>query len=143
MTGARFRVRGSPTLIFSPAAMLNDLFNAVPHRRIMAARASRFRTVSNALVEQRGAARHRVVIDRATVRHHGDEPTEAVLCDLSIYGCRLSSVAPHEIGERVWLRLGGGLPIAATVVWSADDLVGCRFDTAIATAVVRALKLAG
>lgn len=107
----------------------------------MATRMSQFRRVEPASVDQRRAERHRVTIDRATMRKHGEVPVEAVLHDLSIYGCRLATEAEHGPETRLWLRLTGSLPIAATVVWSADGFLGCRFDAPIERALVRQLTL--
>lgn len=107
----------------------------------MATRVSQFRTVTPALVEQRRAPRFRVTVTRASVARHGEEPIEAVLHDLSIYGCRLESDAGFDAGERLWLCLDGNGPIAACAVWNKDDYVGCRFDQAIGRALVRDLTL--
>jgi hypothetical protein len=90
----------------------------------------------------RRAMRLAVVVDRATVRRHGETPVEAALVDLSVYGCRLETVADLEEDARVWIRLDGALPVAATVVWQADGRAGCRFDTPIPTALFRTLTRA-
>ena len=63
------------------------------------------------------------------------------LCDLSPFGCRIESEGAHAAGDRVWLRLAGGLPIAATVVWSDGGRTGCRFDEGLPRETVRALTL--
>jgi hypothetical protein len=105
----------------------------------MATRLSQYRSVDE-LAEQRAAQRHRVFITRTTVRRLGATAIEGRLCDLSIYGCRISG-EEQPAGERVYLRLAGGVPIAATVIWSEGGLMGCRFDTPIARATVRALTL--
>ena len=107
----------------------------------MASRASRYLSPEPARLEQREAPRVAVAIDGATVRRHADRAVPATLRDLSAYGCRVASADGHAAGDRVWIRLAGGLPIAATVVWSADGLTGCRFDAALARATLRALTL--
>ncbi|MEO5865867.1 MAG: PilZ domain-containing protein [Sphingomonas sp.] len=107
----------------------------------MAARLSRYRTAAPALLERRAESRHCVTVKRASVRRHGTSTVDAELHDLSIYGCRLASPGDHDEGERVWLRLAGGMPIAAAIVWNRDGFVGCRFDAPIARATVRALTL--
>lgn len=107
----------------------------------MAAHASRYRAVEPALLERRRSFRHPVLVTPATIRGHGEHPVTAALDDLSVYGCRLSTPAEHLPGERVWLRLSGGLPVAATVVWAAGGLAGCRFDVALERELVRALTL--
>ena len=61
--------------------------------------------------------------------------------DLSTFGCRIETTGDHVAGERVWLRLSGGLPVAATVVWAAGGLAGCRFDDPLPRELVRALAL--
>ncbi|ATY32187.1 PilZ domain-containing protein [Sphingomonas psychrotolerans] len=107
----------------------------------MATRLSQYRTVSPALVEQRSAPRHRILVSRATVRKQGNAAVEATLGDLSVYGCRLACASEHPEGERLWLRLQGGLPIAATVVWNDGDNIGCRFDAPIERSLMRSLTL--
>ncbi len=107
----------------------------------MATKFSQYRTVAPALVEHRAAERHRCVVTRATVRKKGNAPVEAMLHDLSIYGCRLACRAAYERGERLWLQFRDELPIAATVVWNDDAHIGCRFDAPIERNLVRALTL--
>lgn len=107
----------------------------------MATRLSQYRTVGPALVEQRSEPRHRILVSRATVRKQGDAPIEATLRDLSVYGCRLACASEHPEGERLWLRLQGNLPVAATVVWNDGDHIGCRFDAPIERSLMRSLTL--
>lgn len=104
----------------------------------MATRLTQYRAVTPARVEQRSAPRHRVVLTHALL---DNSPAEALLHDLSVYGCRLACTAPHAAGERLWVRIGAALPIAATVVWNDDDQLGCRFDAPIARSLVRSLTL--
>ncbi|WP_375390980.1 PilZ domain-containing protein [uncultured Sphingomonas sp.] len=96
-----------------------------------------------ALVEQRRAERHEVNVTRATARGHGEPPAAAALVDLSIYGCRLLVAEASEPGARLWLRLDGGWPIAATVVWADAGRIGCRFDAPIANATMRRFTRGG
>ncbi|MEG3086529.1 PilZ domain-containing protein [Sphingomonas sp. PB4P5] len=105
----------------------------------MASRATQFRKVLPALVENRAAPRHRVTISTASVRRHGDPPSDAELCDLSVYGCRVRSPDMHAVDERLWVRFPGGNPIAATVVWTREGFTACRFDAPIERAQVRAM----
>lgn len=107
----------------------------------MATRLSQFRTVGPALVEQRSEPRHRILVTRATVRKQGDSATEAILRDLSVYGCRLACTSEHGEGERVWLRLKESLPIAGTVMWNDGAHIGCRFDAPIERSLMRSLTL--
>ncbi|HVF93517.1 MAG TPA: PilZ domain-containing protein [Sphingomonas sp.] len=107
----------------------------------MATRTSQFRKVDAAALDRRAAPRHRVEISRATVRGHGAEPLAAFLCDVSIYGCRLAFPAASLGADRVWLRLDGSLPIAATIVWRQEDSIGCRFDTPIERTLMRSLTI--
>jgi hypothetical protein len=108
----------------------------------MATRLSQYRTVAAALIEQRAAARHLVLVARAKVSRRGSEPVEAVLHDVSIYGCRLACTVPHAPGDRIWLRISGDLPIAAIVAWNDGAYIGCRFDAPLDRKLVRALTLA-
>jgi hypothetical protein len=107
----------------------------------MASRVTQFRRVAPASVEQRGSVRHPVSVSRASVRRHGTEPADALLQDISIFGCRIQAELDAAPGERLWLRFPGGLPVGATVVWADNGFTGCRFDTPIDRAAVRALAL--
>ena len=109
----------------------------------MGARTSRYRSVDAAAIERRDGARLVVQISRATMRGHGAAPVDATLFDVSVYGCRLRSEAAPADDERVWLRLDGSLPIAATVMWRQEDMVGCRFDTPISRDLMRSLTIRG
>ena len=107
----------------------------------MATKFSQFRKVAPALVDQRSEPRHRILVMRAKISKQGAAPIEAMLRDLSVYGCRLACVSPHRTGERLWLRLRDNLPIPATVVWNDGDHLGCRFDTPIERSLMRSLTL--
>ncbi len=107
----------------------------------MATRFTQYRAVAPALVEHRAAERHRILVTRATVRRKGDAPIEAMLHDLSVYGCRLACRTGHGAGDRLWLRFRDELPVAATVVWNDGDHIGCRFDAPIERSLVRSLTL--
>jgi hypothetical protein len=107
----------------------------------MATRFSQYRPVAPASIEQRSEPRHRIVVTRATLRKHGNPAVEAELRDLSVYGCRLACATGHADGERLWLRLQGGMPIAATVVWNDGAHLGCRFDAPIERSLMRSLTL--
>ena len=103
--------------------------------------ATHYRLADPAPIEQRRARRQPVAIAAASVRHVASEPQNAVLKDLSIYGCRIESGGEHLAGQRVRLRLNGSAAVAATVVWSADGIAGCRFDEPIDRALLRSLVL--
>lgn len=107
----------------------------------MATRTSQFRKVDAAALDRRITPRTHVQVTRATVRGHGAAPLDAMLSDVSIYGCRLDFTAATLLGDRVWLRLDGSLPIAATVVWRQDEVIGCRFDNPIERALMRSLTI--
>jgi PilZ domain len=102
---------------------------------------SQYRRVAPARIEQRAVERHSVLLQRATVRKHGKQPIAAALVDLSIYGCRLSSDASFEAENRLWLRFSGASPVAATVIWTEGDTLGCRFDEPLDRTLFRALTL--
>lgn len=89
--------------------------------------------------EHRRAERHAIAVGRASVRGMGEQPADAELLDLSIYGCRIAVVTEHVTGDRLWLRLDGGWPIPGTVVWIDGGRLGCRFDQPIAGSLVREL----
>lgn len=107
----------------------------------MATRFSQYRRVEPASFEQRAEPRLKLSITRASVRRHGKSPVDALLHDLSTYGCRLAAGIEAEQGERLWLRFDGRMPVAATVVWCDDGMVGCRFDAQIERSMMRALTL--
>ena len=107
----------------------------------MATRFSQYRSVLPALVEHRAALRHRVQVTRATLAKRGNTPIDALLHDLSIYGCRFACQTRYQEGDRLWLRFGEGLPIAATAIWNDGDHLGCRFDSPIDRRLVRSLTL--
>ena len=93
-------------------------------------------------VDQRRAERRPVTVSLATVRELGDEARAAHLLDLSTYGCRMALSGAQAEDARVWLRFDGGWPIAATVVWARNDMVGCRFDDPIPVSLMRELTRA-
>lgn len=107
----------------------------------MATRLSPYRKVQPATVERRDALRHPVTLTSATAREMGEPPVAAVLQDLSTFGCRLSCDAAPVEGTRLWLRLSGSMPIAATVVRSGDGEAACRFDRPIDRQLVRSLTI--
>ncbi len=108
----------------------------------MASRAHAYRPVEAAAADRRSEQRYRVTVTRATVRKPAEQPVTGLLRDLSVYGCRLEAERSFDAGERVWLRLGGNMPIVASVVWSEDGVIGCRFDEKIARDMMRSLTLA-
>lgn len=107
----------------------------------MGATTSQYRKVEAATIERRAGTRRIVQISRATIRGHGAAPVDAMLADVSVYGCRLSFPDGAANDERIWLRLDGSLPIAATVMWREDSMIGCRFDTPIPRDLMRSLTI--
>ena len=107
----------------------------------MATRLSQYRTVGPALVEHREVPRHRVTITHASLSDASDGPTEAVLHDISLYGCRFAGQLTHEPGTQLNLQLADNAPIAATVIWNDGGYLGCRFDAPIDRALMRSLTL--
>ena len=107
----------------------------------MASRATQYRTVQAASLELRAEPRYPVHITRVTARSRRKEPMTATLCDVSTYGCRLVSQTAHLPGERLWLSLNGGLPMAATVIWCEGGRIGCRFDESLPRNLLRGLTI--
>ena len=103
-----------------------------------ASQISRFRPMN---VENRQNVRQYVQMTRASLRPHGEPAIELVLLDLSTFGCRLEGEHEAVAGDRVWLRLRGGMAVGATVMWRNDETVGCRFDAPIDRALMRSLVL--
>jgi hypothetical protein len=108
----------------------------------MASRATRYREAEGAPVERRRARRLPVAIACASAHRAGDAPHDAILRDLSIYGCRIESGRSHIPGASVSLRLDGSAPVVATVVWSEAGMAGCRFVEPIERGLLRAFVLA-
>lgn len=97
-----------------------------------------FQRRESALVDQRQERRHRV--DGAWVTGSGEEiGFQAILIDISSFGCRLSGVPDLEEGGRIWLRLPDAVPVPATVTWARDGEAGCRFVDPIGQALMRSL----
>ena len=107
----------------------------------MATRLSQYRTPEAASLDRRAEPRLTLSLTHASVRRHGKTAVDAVLHDLSIYGCRMAAETRAREGERLWLRFDGQLPVAATLVWNVDGMVGCRFDAPIERAMMRSLTL--
>ena len=107
----------------------------------MGTKASQYRPAEPARVERREAMRLPVAISGASVRKLTEQPADALLCDLSVYGCRIEAQGVFKADERVWVRLAGGLPIAGSVVWVDGDMIGCRFDVPIARTTLRSVVL--
>ena len=76
-------------------------------------------------------------VAHASVKRH----RKAALHQLSIYGCHLASRIEAEQGEPLTLRFDRSAPIAATVVWCANGLIGARFDQPIEREMMRSLTL--
>jgi hypothetical protein len=91
--------------------------------------------------ERRSSPRLAVGVTKVSVRKLSEQPAEASLGDLSIYGCRIKSPLDHNAGERVWLRFVGMNPVNATIVWSDNGFAGCRFDVPIDKGLFRSLTL--
>ena len=65
------------------------------------------------------------------LRKDGRRGTDGLLIELSLDGCRISSVqaaSRFALGDRLSLRLDGTSPIDAHVRWVREGAVGLRFD---------------
>lgn len=102
---------------------------------------SQYRKVEPARLEQRQASRHPVLLQKATIRQHSKQPTEARLVDLSVYGCRVLLDGRFKVGDRLWVRLADSNPIGATAVWREGDRLGCKFDEMLDRGLFRQLIL--
>ena len=102
---------------------------------------SKYRRVAPAKLEQREVVRHPVLLQKASVRKHSKQPTEACLVDLSVYGCRVLLAGSFKVGDRLWLRLAESNPIGATAVWREGDRLGCKFDEMLDRSLFRQLIL--
>ena len=106
----------------------------------MATQAAQVFRVGPLLADHRLSLRRRVDMTRAGTLVSGDLSWEVSLVDLSTFGCRLAGEHGVVAGERVRLDLGGAA-VSATVMWTRDDMLGCRFDVAIARPLMRSLVL--
>jgi hypothetical protein len=143
-TPARASSTSESRITRRPALTLSSLIQRYLLGRVgekMASRATQFRTVQAASLDRRAEPRHPVHITRATARTRHTKASAAILCEISTYGCRLISSAKHPPGERLWLRLNGDLPLAATVIWCADGRIGCRFDEPLPRELMRKLTI--
>lgn len=62
--------------------------------------------------------------------------TEAIrLTDISPTGCGFEARWPFQAGARVWLRLPGIEPWAATIIWFEDGRGGLSFERPLHPAV--------
>ncbi|RZI58454.1 MAG: PilZ domain-containing protein [Zymomonas sp.] len=107
----------------------------------MATRATQYRTVTPALVDQRSEHCHSILMGDGKAPRNDNAPVEVTLRDLSVYGCRLACRVAHEAGERIWLMLTGDKSVPAQVVWNDGEHIGCRFDTPIDRSLMRSLTL--
>lgn len=69
----------------------------------------------------------------------GGPAIDAVLVDVSTFGCRMRSDGAGSVGDHVRVAFAGRPPVAATVVWREASAIGCRFDKPIPTALMRSL----
>ena len=69
------------------------------------------------------------------LRRPGQYAYCARVLDMSQHGCRLEFVELPMLDERVWVRVGGLEPIAATVCWCLGHVAGLEFDKVIHPAV--------
>lgn len=102
---------------------------------------SKFQSVAPALVDERMAVRHSVMVERATVRRNVSVSFAALLEDISIYGCRLVVDGPFKPDDRLWIRLADNGPVAAKAIWYDNQKLGCRFDEALDRRLFRTLTL--
>ncbi len=102
---------------------------------------SQFRKVAPARLEERAMPRLPVLLERIYVRKRRLPAIEAELSELSAYGCRIATCTNFKSGDRLSLRFADSEPVAATTIWCADGLIGCRFDEAIDRDLFRSLTL--
>jgi len=103
----------------------------------------RYRAVASANIDCRQAERLFVAVGRVGDGETtgGGMPVEAVLRDISPFGCRLAVPGSYVMGERLVLRIGGGMEVSATVAWGTDGVIGCRFDQSMSRTALRQITL--
>jgi hypothetical protein len=63
----------------------------------------------------------------ASVRAAAAVVERAAISDLSITGCALESAVTLEVGQEVWIKLPGHVPLRAQVRWANGARAGCEF----------------
>jgi hypothetical protein len=85
------------------------------------------------------------VCRKARLRRPGRRAEEGLLIELSLDGCRISSLAPQAfaLDQQVKLRIEGAKPIEARIRWLGDSgTVGLRFVRPLhATALDQLIRL--
>lgn len=88
---------------------------------------SQFRKVASAKVDQREAKRHDVQLQPARTQRKNRGSLNAVLSDLSIYGCRLAVPGVYRENSTLRIAINGSDWIDAEVIWCEEGTLGCRF----------------
>ncbi|AGH49732.1 MULTISPECIES: PilZ domain-containing protein [Sphingomonadales] len=65
----------------------------------------------------------------ASLRMAGARGIGCVLSNISLAGFMARSYARVEPGRPIWLRVPGFPALAARVIWSDDQRLGCQFET--------------
>jgi len=102
---------------------------------------SQYQRVAPARIDQRSEERHRVILQKASVRGEVTEQEEAQLVDVSSFGCRLVVEGQYPEGSELSLVFFDREPMAAKAVWFKDGQLGCRFADAIDLCLFRALTI--
>jgi len=84
--------------------------------------------------ERRNALRATVRIS-ADLRRPGRTPFQVKVCDISLTGCQIETVARVNSGEQIWLTLPGIAPIEGIIRWVSHSGLGCQWVRPIYPAV--------
>jgi transcriptional regulator with XRE-family HTH domain len=87
-----------------------------------------------------GAARRKLQLDLVGETGAAGAANVTVL-NISTAGALLRTAESLRVGERIRLTLPNGEAAAAKVVWTSDDLFGCRFEKPISQAAFAAANL--
>jgi hypothetical protein len=87
---------------------------------------------------------HRSTIRRrvnfvASVRAAAAVVERACISDLSTTGCALESTIALNVGQEVWIKLPGHVPLRAQVRWADGDKAGCEFVSPLSTFDIESL----
>jgi hypothetical protein len=69
----------------------------------------------------------------------GNKRATVQLCDISLYGARVSGVYLVQPEDRFFLTLPGLAPIAARVAWVRQFEFGCEFEDPLSPVVLEAM----
>ncbi len=68
-----------------------------------------------------------------------DSGEPIAIVNISEHGFRAICTRPSDLGDSVSLMIGANGPLAAHVVWTDDNMIGCEFVTPLKRSVLAAI----